>query len=107
MQITQRTFPIHLRTRWQDFSPALHWHTSQTVTAHLAPFGLRIRSVKVRITDADFQDLSRRTCAIEVALKPFGVASATATGADVREIVSRAAERVRENLQHEERIEIA
>jgi hypothetical protein len=29
MQTSQTTFPVHVRTRWLDFSPAFHWHAME------------------------------------------------------------------------------
>jgi ribosome-associated translation inhibitor RaiA len=91
-------FPVHVRTRWIDFSPALRWYTARKIESALQPFASRIRSVYVRITDVP-DDLDSRTCAIQVLIKPFAFASASATGADPYESVDRATQRVRSIVQ--------
>ena len=90
MQTTQHTFPIHVRTGWIDFSPALHWYATQKVRSALRPVASRVRAVTVRIADHEAHDPSTRLCAIDVTLKPAGITSATATGRNVCELVDRA-----------------
>ena len=90
MQTTQHTFPIHVRTRWIDFSPALHWYATQKVRSALRPVASRVRAVTVRIADHEPHDPSTKLCAIDVALKPAGTIAATATGTNLCELVDRA-----------------
>jgi hypothetical protein len=96
METAQRTFPIHVRTGWVDFSPALHWHITQKVESALERYGARVRSVTVLVTD---QDADRKTCAVDVVLRPAGLVAASATGTDAHDVVGRAADRVRTAMQ--------
>jgi hypothetical protein len=88
------TFPVNVQTRWLDFSPAFRWHTVRKIESSLQPFASRIRSVTVRITDAD-GDLVGRKCLIQVVMHPRGFFSASATGAGPYESAERAIARVR------------
>ena len=99
MQTAQHPFPVHVRTGWIDFSPALQWYATQKVRSVLRPVASRVRAVTVRIADHEPQDPSTRVCAVDVALKPAGTISATSTGRNVFEIVDRAAEASLEKLR--------
>jgi hypothetical protein len=103
MQTAQHPFPVHLRTGWIDFSPALHWYVTQKVRSALRPVASRVRAVTVRIADGEPHDPSTRLCAIDVTLKPAGTISATSSGGNVCELVDRASEASLEKLreQHE------
>ena len=92
-------YSVDLQTSWTDFSPALHWDTSRTVRATLRRFSARIRSVKVRITSDRIDDLNTRRCTMEVAMKPYGLVSASVTGVDLQEIVELGAIRLRAEIQ--------
>jgi hypothetical protein len=98
MEGARVVFPVHVRTRWIDFSPALRWYTARTLESALQPFASRIRSIYVRITDVP-GDFDSRTCTIQVLIKPFAFASASATGADAHDAVDGATERVRAIVQ--------
>ena len=62
------SFPIHVRTRWLDYSPALHWHARRHVQAALRAFEPRIRWVNVKM--AGTGAAPDRTCDIELATVP-------------------------------------
>lgn len=87
-------FPIHLHTRWLDFSPALHWHARTRIRAALRAFRARIRWVTVRIADAGGVPGVRR-CEMEVMLAPTGRLSVSASDADPYRAVAAAARRAR------------
>src|SRR4051812_33431795 len=104
MQTTQHTFPIHVRTGWTDFSPALHWYATQKVRSALRAVASRVRAVTVRIADHEPHDPSARLCAIDVALKPAGTITATAIGRNLCELVDRATEASVEQLREQREI---
>jgi hypothetical protein len=99
MMKARPTFPVQVRIGWRDYSPALRWYSAQTLKAALEPYASRIRSVTVHITDHDVDGLDGRTCAIEVAFKPFGSVSASCTGADLQRTVDCATERALAEVQ--------
>jgi hypothetical protein len=99
MQSTTHTFPVHVRTGWIDFSPALHWYATRRVKAALRPVAPCIRSVSVRFADPELRDVGSRECTIDVALKSNGAVSTTVAGADLYEVVDRAATAVLTKLK--------
>jgi hypothetical protein len=103
MQTAQHPFPVHVRTGWIDFSPALHWYATHKVKTALRPVASRVRAVTVRFADHEPHDPSTRLCAIDVGVKPAGTISATSAGRNVYELVDRATEASIEKLreQHE------
>jgi hypothetical protein len=100
MQTSQTTFPVHVQTRWLDFSPAFHWHTARKIESALRPFASQISSVTVRITDVQ-GDLDSRRCAIQIMTKPSGFVSASAIGVGPYESADRATERGRSILERQ------
>jgi hypothetical protein len=99
----QQPFPVHVRTGWIDYSPALHSYASLQVARTLGGFASRIRSVTVRIADHEPHDTASRLCAIDAELKPAGALSTTASGRDPYELVERAAAAMRARLRDERR----
>jgi ribosome-associated translation inhibitor RaiA len=99
MEARRQAFPIDIHTGWVDFSPALHSHVTQTVGLRLERSAPLIRSIAVHIRSPRLSDLEARVCAIDVALNPSGSVSASATGTDLFEIVNRASERLRVELE--------
>jgi ribosome-associated translation inhibitor RaiA len=94
MITTSDAFPIHVRTRWLDFSPALHWYTRTRLEAALRSSASRIRWVNVRISDGDGSP-GERICDVEVVLKPDGLVAASATSPDPYRAADAAARRAR------------
>ena len=99
MEAARATFPIDIHTPWLDFSPALHWHATQTVDLALAAFASLIRSVTVRIMPRHVSDLDGRVCTVDVELQSSGSVSASSTGSDVYQLVDRATARVRVEIE--------
>jgi ribosome-associated translation inhibitor RaiA len=91
---TREDFPIHVRTRWLDYSPALHWHTRTRFEAALRSSASRIRWVNVRISGSD-GDLAKRVCDVEVVMKTDGIVAASAADSDAYRAADAAARRVR------------
>ena len=87
-------FPIHVRTEWLDFSPALHSHARTQIGAALHAFRCRIRSVNVKIFDHDSGPRARR-CDIEIVLTASGWLSVSADDTDAYRAVDAAARRAR------------
>lgn len=97
---TSHAFPVHVRTGWRDFSPALLWYATREVRAVLRPLASHVRSVTVRFSDHEPGGVTSRLCTIEVNLKPNGVApSAAAAGTEPFELVDRAADEVLARLR--------
>ena len=107
--MTQQTFPVHVRSRWLDYSPALHSHTRIRVEAALRAHASRVQWVKVRLSGGEGAP-EERICEIEVAMKPGGSLTVSAADLDVyratdaairraRTAVRRHAERAREELR--------
>lgn len=88
------TFPVYVRTRWLDFSPALQWHATRKVESALQPFASRIRAVTVEIADSE-GSLAGRTCVIQVVMHTRAFLSASATGAGIYESIEGAIARIR------------
>ena len=86
--------PIHVRTQWLDFSPALHWHARTRIDATLHAFRSRIRSVNVKISDHDSSPGARR-CDIEIVLTASGWLSVSAEDTDAYRAVDAAVRRAR------------
>lgn len=93
MMLAHESFPIHLRTRWLDFSPALHEHATRRIDFALGRFAPRIRTVNVVISDENGprHGPDDKTCEIEVMLVRGGSLSVSATAADPYQSVERAA----------------
>jgi hypothetical protein len=96
-------FPVHLRTGWVDYSPALHWYAGQKVRSVLTGFAPRIRSVSVRIADHEAHDVASRRCTIDVTLKSGVVVSAESTGAALEDLVDRTLESIFAELHQHRR----
>ena len=90
----REAFPIHVRTRWLDYSPALHWHTRTRIEAALRSSASRIRWVNVRISGGD-RSPDERTCDVEVVMKPDGLVAASAAATDPYRAADAAARRAR------------
>ena len=104
-----QTFPVHVRSRWLDYSPALHNHTRTLIEAALRAHASRVHSVQVRLSGGE-GTLEERICEIEIALKPDGVLLVSAADVDAcratdaavrraRTAVRRHVERAREELR--------
>ena len=91
------SFPVHVRMRWLDFSPALQWYTRRRFESALRRFASRIRSVSVRIADGDGlrSGASDRICDVEIFLHPSGSLLASGSAPDAYLSVARAAHRAR------------
>lgn len=89
MQSTSHAFPVHVRTGWIDFSPAVQWYAPHKLKTALEPVAEYVRSVTLRIADREPGDLATRVCTVDVSLKPTGALTASVTGTDVRELVDR------------------
>jgi hypothetical protein len=97
---TRAAIPTHIRTRWLDYSPALHWHARTRVQAALRPFASRVRWINVRITPGDGLR-GERTCDIEVMLIPLGWVTASGTAADAYRAVDEAVRTVKGLVRRE------
>jgi ribosome-associated translation inhibitor RaiA len=86
--------PIHIRTRWLDYSPALHAHARTRVESALHPWRSHVGRVMVRIADVDGAPRAR-SCAIAVSLDQGGWVSALAVDDDAYRAVDAAARRIR------------
>jgi ribosome-associated translation inhibitor RaiA len=106
MQTAQQPFPVHVRTGWIDYSPALHWYATQKVRSALRSVASRIRAVTVRIADHEPHDPSTRLCAIDVSVKPTGTISATSTGRNVCELIDHAADAAVEKLREQQEVDV-
>jgi ribosome-associated translation inhibitor RaiA len=87
-----KTFPIHVRTGWLDYSPALHSHVRTRVEAALRAFASHIRWVAVRVGPGPGR---RRSCDIEVVLAPAVWVPAFDEGEDAYTAVDAAARAAR------------
>ena len=92
--MTQQTFPVHVRSRWLDYSPALHSHTRTRVEAALGAHASRVRSVKVRLSGGEGTP-EERICEIEVAMRPDGVLTVSASDLDAYRATDAAIRRAR------------
>ena len=90
MQTPRQVFPVHVRTGWIDFSPALHSYVTWRVTRTLGAFASRVASVTVRIANQEPHDPASRLCAIDITLKAGGAISTVSTGRDVYDVVNHA-----------------
>jgi ribosome-associated translation inhibitor RaiA len=97
---TRAAIPTHIRTRWLDYSPALHWHARTRVQAALRPFASRVRWIHVRITPGE-GPRGERTCDIEAMLIPSGWLTASGTAADAYRAVDEAVRKIRGLLRRE------
>lgn len=100
MQNLQQPFPIGVRTGWVDYSPALCHHITEKVRSRLAEFAKDIRSVSVRISDAEPHDTTLRRCSVEVTTRT-GPISASAVGADLFTVVDAAVDRAGKMLREQ------
>lgn len=102
MRNSPTPFPIDVRTGWVDYSPALLDHTSQRARSRLSRFASCIRSVTVRIANAEPHNSNHRRCHLEVITTDAGPISASTVGVDLFTLVDRTvdtvAEIVRERL---------
>ena len=94
MTKTRDAFPIHVRTRWLDYSPALHAHARARIEAALHSSASRVQSVTVRILDSDSRR-GARTCEVEVVLRPGGFVVASVTAPDAYSAADLATRRAR------------
>lgn len=105
-------FPVHLRMRWLDFSPALHWYATRRIETALRRFADRVRYVDVQIADANGprRGPDDKTCEIEVFLHPSGTLKVSDAADDPYLTVDRAVRRLRAAVRgrlgrtHEHRI---
>ena len=99
MQTQRHAFPIHVRTGWIDFSPALHSYVTGRVTRTLSPFASRIASVAVRIGNQEPHDPATRLCAIDIQLKADGAISSVSSGRDVYDVVNNATDAILKKMR--------
>jgi ribosome-associated translation inhibitor RaiA len=92
--VNQHTFPVHVRSRWLDYSPALHNHTRTRVDAALRAHGSRVKWVRVRISGGEGAS-EERLCEIEVAVKPDAVLTVSAADVDAYRATDTAIRRAR------------
>ena len=92
--MTQQTFPVHVRSRWLDYSPALHNHTRTGVDAALRAHASRVHWVKVRLSGGEGAP-EEKLCEIEVAMKPDGVLTVSAADVDAYRATDTAIRRAR------------
>lgn len=89
-------FPVCIRMRWLDFSPALQWYTRRRMECALRRFAARIRGVNLQIADANGpRGGDDKLCEVEIVLEPAVVLQVSATAPDPYQSVARAARRAR------------
>lgn len=95
-QATQ-AFPVHVRMRWLDFSPALHWYARRRIEHALRRFAARIHRVNVQIADGNGPrgGADDKRCEIEVFLHPSGSLLVSGAASDPYLSVDRAVRRAR------------
>ena len=94
MTQTREAFPIHVRTRWLDYSPALHSHTRARLDAALRANAPQIQSVTARFSGGESRH-DERVCEVDVVVRPGGLVVASATAADAYRAADVAARRAR------------
>lgn len=94
IDVTHHTFPVHVRSRWLDYSPALHNHARTRVDAALRAHATRVQWVKVRLTGGDGAP-EERICEIEVTMKPDGLLTVSASDVDAYRATDAAIRRAR------------
>jgi putative sigma-54 modulation protein len=89
-------FPVHIRMRWLDFSPSLHWYTGRRMESALRRFAPRIRAVNVQIADGNGpRGGDDKVCEVEILVHPSVSLMASAAAPDAYQSVARAAHRAR------------
>lgn len=90
-------YPVQLRMRWLDYSPALNWHARRRVDTALRRFGNRVREVNVQISDGNGPrgGADDKRCDIEVMLRPSGSVAVSAAAGDPYLAVDLAVRRLR------------
>ena len=94
MITAREAIPIHVRTPWLDYSPALHRHARTRIEAALRSSATRIRWVNARISARD-GCREERVCELEVVMKPHGLVVASAAAVDAYRAADIAARRAR------------
>jgi hypothetical protein len=94
MRNARLPFPIRVRTRWGDYSPALHYHVSQRISAGLSGCAAQIRAVAVRIRDDELHNIAQRRCEIEVTTTDAGRISASSVGINLFSLVDHTVDAV-------------
>jgi hypothetical protein len=84
-----RPVPIDVHTGWIDYSRALRHYASERIRSLLGEFAPMIRSVTVRISDAEPRKPAQRRCDIEVATTHAGTFSASSSGVILFSLVDR------------------
>ncbi len=90
-------FPVHVRTGWIDFSPAVQQYASERIRSALAHHAAQIRSVSVRISSADPRRPAQRRLHVQVTTDTDSVA-VSPSGVDLFALVDQAAEILLETL---------
>jgi ribosome-associated translation inhibitor RaiA len=90
MQTHKKTFPVHVRTGWLDYSPALQWYVSEQCASLLERFALHIRDVSVHIGDDAATSPATRRCVIEISMPGSGVVKVWSSGEDLYATVDAA-----------------
>jgi hypothetical protein len=103
MRDARQQFPVHVRTGWTDYSPALHDHATQRVASRLAGFAPQIRSVIIRIADDASHHARQRRCDIEVVTTHAGPIAASSVGVNPFRLVDGAVDTVFELLRQHSR----
>jgi ribosome-associated translation inhibitor RaiA len=100
MTLSQESFPVRIRTRWLDFSPALHWYAQRRTAFAFRRFAARVRRVDVVIADSNGpRGGDDKICEIEVFLNPAGSILVSARSDDPYQSVDRAIRRARASLR--------
>jgi ribosome hibernation promoting factor len=117
MKHVQESFPVRLRMRWLDFSPALQWYATRRVEIALRRFASRIREVNVLIADSNGPrgGADDKACEIDVHLQPSGSLTVSSAAPDAYLAVDRAVRRARavvrghvgRTREHRERAELS
>lgn len=91
--LVHESFPIRLRMRWLDFSPALHLHATRRIEFALGRFAPQIRSINVVIADENGprNGPNDKVCEIELQLHRGGTLAVSAAAPDPYQCVERAA----------------
>lgn len=93
---THESFPVSVRMRWLDFSPALQWYARRRLELALRRFASRIRGATVQIADGNGpRGGDDKVCDVEILLHPSGSLQASASAADAYQSVARAVRRAR------------
>lgn len=98
MRNSQR-FPVHIQTGWIDYSPALRYYASERIKSLLADFAPQIRSVTVRISDAEPDRPAHRRCDIDVMTTHAGLIYASSVGVDLFALLDRTVDTLLDTLR--------